>query len=213
MKKIKTDELLMFVRKSGKRRFKTPSRGSEFFAESKEDGIRYIPNSTGKPREHPFKYLNRVVNRFNQTGSFKPGDYVDLTVNASYTLTLISEYLRRGRKTSQETKFPDFEKRSAMEGYLNDRKYLFTVRNRPIVEERKKIDGFRCQVCRFKLKVGGKFIIECHHKKPFYGGKKRITNIEDLVCLCPTCHRIAHIRKRPYSVGEIKFIIRKCNSK
>lgn len=202
----------MFVKKSGKLRFKTLS-GKEFFAESMVDGIRYIPKSTGKPREHPFKYLNRVVNRFNQTGSFRPGDYVDLTVNASYTLPLISEYIKNARKTSQKTKFLDFEKKSAMEGYQSDRKYLFTVRNRPIVEERKRLDGFRCQACRFKLKINKKFIIECHHKITFYGGKKRITDIEELVCLCPTCHRIVHIRKPPYSVREIKNILKRSNSK
>jgi len=203
----------MFIKRTGKRRFKTPSRGSEFFAEPTEDGIRYIPSSTGKPREHPIKYLNRIVNRFNQTGSFRPGDYVDLTVNASYTLTLISEYLKKGRKTFRETEFLDFEKKSAMEGYQSDRKYLLTVRNRPIVEERKRLDEFRCQSCGFKLRINENFIIECHHKIPFTGGKKRVTNIEDLVCLCPTCHRIVHIRKPPYSVEEIKSILKKIYSK
>lgn len=213
MKKINSDEFLRFLKKSGKQSFRTLQRKKEFLAELTPNGIFYIPKSTGKPRKHPFEYFNLVINRFNKTGSLRPGDYKDLTRNASYTLTLISEFIKKDRKISQETKFFDFEKRSAMEGYQSDRKYLLTVRNRPIVEERKRLDGFRCQACRFRLKINKKFIIECHHKIPFYGGKKRITNIEELVCLCPTCHRIAHIRKPPYSVKEIKYFIRKSNPK
>ena len=212
MKKINSYKLLKFLKESGKLKLKTLARGSDFLAEWIPNGIRYIPK-TGKHRGHPLEYLNRVVNKFNQTGSLKPGYYSKLTRNASYTVSLIREYLTKGRKIFQKEKFLDFEKRSAMEGYQSDRKYLYTSRNRPIVEERKRRDKFRCQACRFKLKINNKFIIECHHKIPFYGKKIRVTNIEELVCLCPTCHRIAHIQKPPLSVKRIKSFLKRLNSK
>jgi len=94
MERINTVELAMFVKKAEKKKFKTLARGYEFLAKSAKGGICYIPNSTGKSRKHSFKYLDRVVKRFNGTGSFRPKDYVDITANASYTLTLINEHLK-----------------------------------------------------------------------------------------------------------------------
>lgn len=209
MKKINSYKLLRFLKESGKLKLKTLSRGSDFLVEWIPNGIRYIPK-TGKPREHPLKYLNRVVNKFNQTGLLKPGYYNKLTRNPSYTVSLINEYLTKGREITQARKFLDFEKRSVIEGYLSDKKYLSTARNRPIVEERKRLDNFRCQACRFKLKINKHFIIECHHKIPFsFSQKKRVTHIKDLICLCPTCHRIAHIQKPPFSIKRIKGFLKK----
>ena len=92
----------------------------------------------------------------------------------------------------------------AEEGYQEDKRYLFTKRNIGIVNRRKELDDYTCQACGFKLKVNNRYVIECHHTNPLAGGKERITNINDLICLCPTCHRIAHLKKPPYSVTEIK---------
>ncbi len=94
MDKINIDHFISFLSKSGKRSFKTFSRGKEFFVEVTPYGLCYIPKSSGKSRKHQIKYINRILDRFNQTGSFSPGDYIDLTVNASYTLSLIREYIK-----------------------------------------------------------------------------------------------------------------------
>jgi 5-methylcytosine-specific restriction protein A len=32
----------------------------------------------------------------------------------------------------------------------------------------------------------------------------RITKVSDLICLCPTCHRIAHTKAYPLSVKKIR---------
>jgi predicted HNH restriction endonuclease len=92
-----------------------------------------------------------------------------------------------------------------IEGQIAESKILGRRRNRVIVERRKRQDQFTCQACQFCVPVNGRYIIECHHRFPLRG--EQITGIEDLICLCPTCHRIAHRRDRPYSVEEIQRIL------
>ena len=102
----------------------------------------------------------------------------------------------------------DFEDLEAEEGYKQDKVYLHTTRNRDIVNKRKEFDNYTCQVCGFHLEINGKHLIECHHKNPLSEGDVRITNINDLVSLCPTCHRIVHIRKPPFTIEEVKLILK-----
>lgn len=94
----------------------------------------------------------------------------------------------------------------AIEGYQSDKRYLYTKRNMSLVKKRKQKDKFACQACKFRLRIKGRYIIECHHIKPLSGGKTRVTTIDELVCLCPTCHRIAHTQSPPFSVLEVKTI-------
>ena len=97
--------------------------------------------------------------------------------------------------------------RRAIEGYELDGKNKALARNSNIVIRCKKRDNYTCQACGFRLRVSGHFVIECHHTKPlaFYG--EREVSIGELVCLCPTCHRIAHTRKDPFSVQELKALL------
>lgn len=91
---------------------------------------------------------------------------------------------------------------NALEGQIAESKVLRLRRNRGIVEQRKKVDNYTCQACGFHALVNGRFVVECHHKFPLR--QETITELEHLVCLCPTCHRIAHRRAEPYSVIEIR---------
>ena len=102
----------------------------------------------------------------------------------------------------------DFEDLEAEEGYKQDKVYLYTKRNREIVDKRKELDNYTCQVCGFHLEIKGKHLIECHHKNPLSEGDVRITSINDLVSLCPTCHRIVHLRKPPFTIEEVKLILK-----
>lgn len=101
----------------------------------------------------------------------------------------------------------DVDDIKAWEGYQSDKKYLRAARNREIVERRKEKDKYTCKACEFRLQINGKFIIECHHTIPLADAGERVTNIDALVCLCPTCHRIAHTRKPPYSIKELRKIL------
>jgi len=92
--------------------------------------------------------------------------------------------------------------------YLAEAKRL--RRNVELVEKRKSIDKYTCQACGYLMKVESKYIIDCHHLEPIsLTNGERITTIDDLTTLCPNCHRIAHARKPPLTLIEIK----KCQQK
>jgi len=95
----------------------------------------------------------------------------------------------------------------ALEGYELDRHVLVYARNAQIAEQRKQLDRYRCQACGFHLNVNGRYVIECHHTRPVAQSGVREVHIEELVSLCPTCHRIAHTRSEPYSVPELKALL------
>jgi len=96
------------------------------------------------------------------------------------------------------------------EGYRGDRQVQFIKRNKKIILDAKKRDGFRCQACGFHLEVEGKALIDCHHRFPLsHSPGARITRLDDLVCLCPTCHRIAHTKAFPLSPVEIRQQLKK----
>ena len=108
-----------------------------------------------------------------------------------------------GKKDAKE-----LNESEAEEGVLQDKKSKFRTRNQEIVASRKKLDKYTCQACDYKMKVNGKYIIDCHHRYPLgMESNIRVTRIQDLVCLCPNCHRIAHSRKFPLSVSEIKEVL------
>lgn len=99
-----------------------------------------------------------------------------------------------------------------LEGIIQEGQYLRRSRDPRLVENRKERDDYTCQVCAFRREVGdGKFVIDVHHLSPL-GTMKNVvvTSIEDLVCLCPNCHRIAHSRQgSPLSLDEIAALQKK----
>lgn len=74
------------------------------------------------------------------------------------------------------------------------------------------LHGAQCKVCGFDgtKKYGSGFdLVEVHHIEPlssFEGG--RIFNpAEDLVPLCPNCHRAVHKRSPPYTLMELRALM------
>lgn len=65
-------------------------------------------------------------------------------------------------------------------------------------------DQNTCQSCGFHKMSNGKVIIHVHHKHPLRG--PTTTTLDDLICLCPNCHMVAHSKGRhqTYSLEEIK---------
>jgi len=49
-------------------------------------------------------------------------------------------------------------------------------------------------------------IAACHHLNPI-ALRERETTIYDLACLCPTCHRIAHMREPIYTVKKVSSLL------
>lgn len=96
-----------------------------------------------------------------------------------------------------------------LEGIAREVSYLRKSRDPRLVEQRKTMDDFSCQVCSFRLGTSeGKYVIDVHHLNPI-GSMQTVvvTSINDLICLCPNCHRIAHTRRdRPLTLDEISSV-------
>jgi len=64
--------------------------------------------------------------------------------------------------------------------------------------------NYTCEAC--DLTSSDSAMFDAHHIAPLFAGK-RITRVEHLLILCPTCHRRAHRspdRLRPYSLVELR---------
>ena len=75
--------------------------------------------------------------------------------------------------------------------------------------------GVTCQICGFNFEKrygeAGKDFIHVHHLKQIseIGETYQIDPIQDLRPICPNCHAIIHKRKPPYSIEEVKNILRR----
>lgn len=78
-----------------------------------------------------------------------------------------------------------------------------------------RIHGLNCFVCgiNFEKVYGkiGKGFIHVHHLKPISEIKKEyiINPVTDLCPLCPNCHAMAHQKNPPFSINDLKELIKK----
>lgn len=74
--------------------------------------------------------------------------------------------------------------------------------------------GYNCQICgiNFGLKYGdfANGYIHVHHTKPLseIGKEYEVDPIKDLIPICPNCHSIIHLSSPPYTIEEMKRIIK-----
>jgi len=68
--------------------FNTLYRPKPFLFEVTRRGFVYTPES-GKAEPQDWKYMEQFLQRFNETNSFSPSDYKDISHCASYFLTII----------------------------------------------------------------------------------------------------------------------------
>ena len=54
------------------------------------DSLVFTPTSSGRGQSDGRKAAERFLARFNETGSLRPGDYADVSRNASYLVGLIA---------------------------------------------------------------------------------------------------------------------------
>ena len=106
----------------------------------------------------------------------------------------------------------------SIEGFEEgERKYILSKKyeRNPINRELcLKVNGYKCFVCGFDFEKVygeiGKNFIEVHHIIPIsdVGHAYVIDPIHDLVPLCSNCHSMIHKRKPPFSIEELKKIIK-----
>ncbi len=83
------DDLVELVRRFEGREVETVT-GRKFTAGIARTGeIFFTPSSSGYGQSDGRKAAERFVERYNQTRSVRPGDYADVTRNASYFIGLI----------------------------------------------------------------------------------------------------------------------------
>ncbi len=87
------EELLDLARRNEGRTLKTPT-GKRFTVGTYLDCPFFTPVSTGLGRSDGRRAAERWLARYNETGSLRPGDYADVTRNASYFIGLIVNGVR-----------------------------------------------------------------------------------------------------------------------
>ena len=92
--------------------------------------------------------------------------------------------------TAREINDIPFKERCHIEGELKEKTILAYSRNRANVTACKQRDHYTYRVCSFSC--GGK-IVEAHHLEPLSLSKRKEVGVADLITLCPTCHRVAHL--------------------
>lgn len=95
----------------------------------------------------------------------------------------------------------------SMEGLQREVATWVSGRDPKIAEKKKLTEDYVCAACGFRLVYNGYPVIHCHHKNPLEEGMRKTVST-DLLCLCPTCHVIAHLGP-PHDVYEIREIRRK----
>ncbi len=93
MERIDLQDFLKFVRTQEGQVLRTLKRDKPFKVRVTKTGVEYTPQSTMKERPHQTKFMERVLEKFSEKGSYKTTDYQKFTVCSSYTLTLIAAYI------------------------------------------------------------------------------------------------------------------------
>lgn len=76
-------------------------------------------------------------------------------------------------------------------------------RNRRLRQKVLERFGLKCSACEFV--APNPTLIDVHHLHPIAEGERE-TTLDDLVPLCPTCHRWVHTRNPPMAIEELRNI-------
>ena len=85
--------LMRFAASLKGRVVRTAGGRATFRVEATPAGLEYYPTSSGKRRFQEEAVVERILKHYAKTASMRPGDYREITWNASYTLGLVNRYL------------------------------------------------------------------------------------------------------------------------
>jgi hypothetical protein len=85
---VRYEELLALARAAEGRTLETVT-GKRFTVGIYRDCPFFTPESSGYGQSDGRKAAERFLARYNETGSLRPGDYADVTRNASYFIGLL----------------------------------------------------------------------------------------------------------------------------
>lgn len=154
----------------------------------------------------------------------KSGGSLEKIVWAEYAgrraeLTADAKAIRDAVSSANEValaKLPTVEPYEGEEGGVIVRLHKRYERDPRIVAEKRKAaklaGDFSCEVCGFDFEAAygelGVEFIEIHHTNPVHQMKAGTnTKLSDLALLCSNCHRMAHRRRVPLTIAELKTIL------
>lgn len=161
------------------------------------------------PKNYPFAVYP------NNTLRLTEGNYLATGTTALYKC-LSSEIMGPPVELSRPNEIEQ-TKNEYEEGQRRRREAKFFVRNRALARKVKEAADYRCAVCALHFPeryegLGAKFI-ECHHldplsDRPGNDSSTQFTSFDRCVALCSNCHSMAHQRIPPYTVAELKHILK-----
>jgi 5-methylcytosine-specific restriction protein A len=153
--------------------------------------------------DNPYKRKSRVEFK-EKYDSLEVKEYLDRVLKALETSN------QKNIETKNDEKLDESIFREGSKITIEINKY---ERNIKAKQKCLKHFGRVCAVCNFKdNEIFGTeiSIIEVHHKTPIsnYSEEYEINAIEDLIPLCPNCHRAVHSKIPAYSIDELRKIIK-----
>lgn len=138
-----------------------------------------------------------------------------VTANQDYE-KWIEAVISNSNNNAQETVYPD---EIDGENYIEGAKHSVTVnayeRNKNARQKCIEHYGAKCVICGFDFSefyqgIGNGFI-HVHHIKPLseINSEYNVDPINDLRPACPNCHAVIHRFKKPYSIEEVKKMVKK----
>ena len=88
---ISAQALLAFASSRTGETFYTLTRKIPFSVNASEGVLVFTPHTTNKSRRQTNDRIEAVCRKFNDSGSLRPGNYADISFDASYILALIHE--------------------------------------------------------------------------------------------------------------------------
>jgi len=141
--------------------------------------------------------------------------YEDLQSTTMHKIRAIFNEFKNKKDFTSEIIYPDEVESNLLEGFKKEVTVNSCERNPIARKECLEYFGYNCSVCKinFEEKYGGigKNFIHVHHLKQISNIKKEYTvnPIKDLIPVCPNCHAMLHKRNPPYSINELKDMIKR----
>ena len=148
-------------------------------------------------RESPYLALGK------QIGVKKPG------------ISAVPGYVRRGTFGEPLADDLDIHEEVGTEGELRLRLHLTRERSKgAVLRKKKSVSSLLCEICDFSFseaygKIAAEYC-EVHHLVPLAESRtQRRTLLKDLAVLCANCHRVVHLRNPPFTLLEVKAMLRR----
>jgi hypothetical protein len=115
---------------------------------------------------------------------------------------------------AQEAVYPDEIDDNFVEGRVKQVRVNIYERNKDARRKCLEHYGDKCRICGFSFEdtyegIGSGFI-HVHHIVPIFtiGKEYSVNPVKDLIPVCPNCHAVIHKCKHPYSIDEVKAMLK-----